>query len=227
MLCLRILLCCLCCGLWVSASLAQPTELKKVSVSTTELIPFANGVTVHLKDTFGEVYVEGWDRDEVEISLTRSTQKKYATDAQPSQSRRLEKIRLVTTKDAGGSLLVETKNIPFMMKNDLALEYKVRVPQAIYLKVKHSIGEVQIKNVIGDIEATCKIGEVVLRLPEKERYDVDARVKIGDVESDFGGQSKRQKLLGAKLTDEANRSEPHKLYLRVGIGEVQVKKMEN
>lgn len=225
----RFLLCLLSCIGFVVSIQAQTanTEPQKVTVSTTELIPFANGVSVHLKDTFGEVHVEGWERNEVEVSLTRRTQKKYAADAQASQTRRLEKIKVVITKDPSGSLLVETKNIPFMFKNNLELDYQVKVPQAIYLKVKHSIGEVRIKNIIGDIEATCKIGEIVLELPEKERYDVDARVKIGDVASELGGKYNRQKLLGAKLTDEVNRSEPHKLYLRVGIGEVQVKKMEH
>lgn len=213
------------CSLFSLAALAQSAQ--KVSVHTSEVVPFANGVSVHLKDTFGEVFVEGWERHEVEIKLTRRTQKSYAADAQASQQRRLEKIKLVTSKDAAGGLLIETKNLPFLMKNNLELEYHVKVPQSILLKVKHSIGEVHITNVVGDIEATCRIGELVLHLPEKERYDVDARVKIGEVASDFGGQYNRQKLLGAKLTDDTNRSEPHKLYLRVGIGEVSVKKMGN
>ncbi len=205
---------------------AQRIEKKRVYVTTTERIPFSNGVSVHLKDTFGEVLVEGWERDEVEISLTRGTQKDYELSAQAKEQRRLEKIKLVATKDGAGGLLIETKTLPFIMKNNLTLEYKVKVPQAIFLKVKHSLGEVRIANIIGDIEATCKIGEIVLNLPEKERYDVDARVKIGEVSSEFGGQYNRQKLLGAKLVEEVNRSEPHKLYLRVGIGEVSVKKLE-
>lgn len=225
---IRVLLGLLSCGLLFWPTLAQTAAdgQQKVTVITTERIPFDNGVSVHLKDSFGEVHVEGWDRNEVEIRLLRSTQKKYAADAHASQASRLEKIKLVITKDAAGSLLIETRNIPFMRSN-LALDYQVKVPQGIFLKIKHSIGEVQIKNIIGDIDATCKIGELVLQLPAKERYDVDARVKIGDVESDFGGRYNRQKLLGAKLTEEANRSEPHKLYLRVNIGDVQVKKLEN
>lgn len=211
--------------IFVSVASAQSSDKKRVSVTTTERIPFANGVSVHLKDTFGEVQVEGWERNEVEISLMRGTQKGYELAAQAKEQRRLEKIKVVATKDSAGGLLIETKNLPFILKNNLTLEYKVKVPQAIFLKVKHSLGEVRITNIIGDIEATCRIGEIVLSLPEKERYDVDARVKIGEVESEFGGQYKRQKLLGAKLVEEVNRSEPHKLHLRVGIGEVSVKKL--
>ena len=144
---------------WPAWAQTVTESQQKVTVSTTELIPFANSVSVHLKDTFGEVHVEGWDRNEVEVRLTRSTQKKYAAAAYTSQARRLEKIKLLATKDPSGNLLVETKKLPFLTKNNLALEYKVKVPQGIYLKIKHSI------------------------------------------------------------------SEPHKLYLRVGIGEVQVKKI--
>jgi Putative adhesin len=207
-----------------SSGLTQTNAKKQVTVITTEHIPFANGVSVHLKDTFGEISIEGWERDEVEIQLTRGTQRDYELAAQTKERRRLEKIKIVATKDGAGGLLIETKNLPFIMKNNLTLEYKIKVPQIIFLKVKHSVGEVRIANIIGDIEATCRIGEIVVNLPEKERYDVDARVKIGEVESEFGGQYNRQKLLGAKLTDEAKQSEPHKLYLRVGIGEVNVKK---
>ena len=217
-----------CCWLslfvFVSFASAQSVEKKRVSVTTTERVSFANRVSVYLKDTFGEISVEGWERDEVEIQLTRGTQKDYELTAHAKEQRWLEKIKIVATKDGAGGLLIETKNMPFM-KNNFTLEYKIKVPQTIFLKVKHSLGEVRIANIIGDIEATCRIGEIVLNLPEKERYDVDARAKIGEVESEFGGQYNRQKLLGAKLTDEAKQSEPHKVYLRVGIGEVNVKKL--
>ncbi len=204
---------------------AQSNEKKRVAVTTTERVAFANGVSVHLKDSFGEVLVEGWERNEVEIQLTRGTQKHYELSEHAKEQRRLEKVKLVISNDGAGGLLIETKNIPFIMKNNFTLAYKVKVPQAIFLKVKHSLGEVRIANISGDIEATCKIGEIVLNLSEKERYDVDARVKIGEVSSEFGGQYKRQKLLGAKLVEAVNRSEPHKLYLRVGIGEVLLKKL--
>ena len=207
----------------VSLASAQTTDKKRVSVATTERIPFTNGVSVHLKDTFGEVVVEGWERDEIEIQMTRGTQKSYASSEEAKHKPRLEKVKTVTTKDGSGGLVIETKNIPFL-KTNFWLEYKVKVPQAIFLKVKHSIGEVRIKNMVSDIEATVRIGELAVEMPESVRFDLDARAKIGDVVSDFGGQYNRPKLLGAKMLDETNRSEPHKLYLRVGIGEVQVRK---
>jgi hypothetical protein len=212
------------CFVLVPFTFAQTSQKQRVTVTTMERIPFPNAVSVHLKDTFGEISVEGWARDEVEIQLTRGTQRDYDLADHAKEKGRLEKIKIITTKDSAGGLLIETKNIPFM-KNNFTLDYKIKVPQVIYLKLKHSIGEVRIANIIGDIEATCRIGEIVVNLPEKERYEVDARAKIGEVESEFGGQYNRQKLLGAKLTDETKQSEPHKLYLRVGIGEVNVKKL--
>lgn len=209
----------------VSFASAQDAEKSRVYVTTTERIPFANGVAVHLKDTFGEVLVEGWERNEIEIELKRGTQKYYATAEHAREKRRLEKVKLAIANDNAGGVVIETQNMPFM-KNNFSLEYKVKVPQSIFLKVKHGIGEVTIKNMTSDIEATVRIGELVVEVPEAVRYDVDARAKIGEVGSAYGGQYNRQKLLGAKLTEENNRSEPHKLYLRVGIGEVDVRKMD-
>jgi len=208
-----------------SSVLAQGTEKKQVFVTTTERVAFTNGVSVHLKDSFGEVLVEGWDRNEVEIQLTRGTQKSYTPSEEVKEKRRLEKVKLTISNDNAGGLVIETKNMPFM-KSNFSLEYKIKVPQAVYLKVKHGIGEVQIKNMLADIEATVRIGELTVEMPESARFDLDARSKIGEVESDFGGQYHRPKVLGAKMLDETHRSEPHKLYLRVGIGGVQVKKQE-
>lgn len=198
---------------------------KRVAVTTTERIPFANGVSVHLKDSFGEVLVEGWERNEVEIQLTRGTQKHYELAAHAKEQRRLEKVKLVTSNDGSGGLVIETKNMPFM-KSNFTLEYKLKVPQSVFLQVKHGIGEVRIKNMLADIEATVRIGELTVEVSEAVRFDLDARAKIGEVESDFGGQYNRPKVLGAKMLDETNRSEPHKLYLRVGIGGVAVKKLD-
>ncbi|HEX4946104.1 MAG TPA: hypothetical protein VFZ34_05555 [Blastocatellia bacterium] len=222
---MRMTLCLLSLFGFASFVTAQTVEKSRVSVTTTERIPFTNGVSVHLKDTFGEVRVEGWERDEIEIELTRGTQKKYAASEHAKEKRRLEKVKLAITNDNAGGLLIETKNMPFM-KNNFSLEYKVKVPQSIYLKVKHGIGEVTIKNMTSDIEATVRIGELAVEMPETVPFDLDARAKIGEVASDFAGQYNRPKVLGAKLVGETKHSEPHKLYLRVGIGEVQVKRME-
>lgn len=219
----RMILCVLSLFVFTSFASAQTVEKQRVYVTTTERIPFNNGVSVHLKDTFGEVQVKGWERNEVEIELKRGTQKKYSASEEAKEKRRLEKVKLAMTNN-NGDLVIETQNMPFM-KNNFSLEYKVKVPQAIFLKVKHGIGEVHIKNMLSDIEATVRIGELAVEMPENVPFDLDARSKIGEVESDFEGKYNRPKVLGAKMVGETKHSEPHKLYLRVGIGEVDVRKM--
>lgn len=108
-------------------SAAAQSNNKRPSVTTSERISFANGDRVFLKDSFGEVRIEGWDRDEVEIVVTRSRQKDSSAADQASEMRQLEKIKIVAKKDANGDLLIETKNLPFM-KNNLSLLYQIKVP---------------------------------------------------------------------------------------------------
>lgn len=57
---MRLILSLLSLFVWVSFASAQDVEKSRVYVTTTERIPFPNGVSIHLKDTFGEVFVEGW-----------------------------------------------------------------------------------------------------------------------------------------------------------------------
>jgi hypothetical protein len=91
------------------------------------------------------------------------------------------------------------------------------------LLIKHGIGEVEVVNVSGDIEATASIGQISLRLPEDQSYAVDARARIGDVSSEFGQVTRRQGFLavGAKLAGEPS-APTRRIFLRVGIGDIQV-----
>src|SRR5262249_50311396 len=58
-------------------------------------------------------------------------------------------------------------------------------------------------------------------------YAVDARVRIGDVSSEFGQTTKRQGLfaVGAKLAGEPS-APTRRIFLRVGIGDIQVAKLQ-
>ena len=94
------------------------------------------------------------------------------------------------------------------------------------------------KGVVGDMRIHNGIGEISVALPEKEPYRIDASAGIGDVSSAFGGATRRRHLIGASLwardasplpvagAAESAAPEAKRLYLRVGIGDINIKKME-
>jgi hypothetical protein len=213
---------------------AQTVAKQRAEVTTTERVEFGSRGTIQIVDSFGEVNVEGWDKPEVEMTVTKKTQKQYEPKNLAKGLKELDRIKVEMAQVSESSLLVIKTTFPSRTptrlmrgKTNVNLEYKIKVPRGSSLMIKHDIGEVGVSNVDGDIEATNRIGEIHLRMPGENQYAVDARVKIGDVSSEFGNADySRQKLLGAKMESNLPPS-TRRLYLRVGIGDIQVSKMPN
>lgn len=211
---------------------AQAPVKEQARITTTERFEFGMRGIVQIIDSFGDVEVEGWDQPEVELQVMRATQKKYEPKEIAQRVKDLERIKVSVERVSESSMLVIRTTFPSrtptrMMrgKSNLNLEYKIKIPRHCQLFIKHDIGEVVVKNVDADIEATNRIGELALHVPEGGQYAVDAKVKIGDVSSAFGPETERQKLVGAQMHNEAA-PEARRLYLRVGIGDIQVNKLK-
>jgi hypothetical protein len=204
---------------------------QQARISTTEKFEFGKNGTIQIIDSFGSVHVEGWDQPEIELTVTRASQKKYEAKDLPKRLKDLERIKVVVERVSESSMLVIRTTFPArtptrMMrgKSNLDLDYKIKVPRTCRLFIKHDIGEVVVSNIDNDIEATNRIGELALHLPEDGKYAVDAKVKIGDVSSAFGPETHRQKLVGARMQNDSP-ADARRLYLRVGIGDIHVEKL--
>jgi hypothetical protein len=211
---------------------AQVVTKQKAKLRVTEQIEFGTRGLIQIIDSFGEVKVEGWDKPEVELIVDKTTQKQYLPKDLAKGIKELERVKIQMERVAESSLLVIKTSFPSRTptrlmrgKTNTQLDYSIKIPRTCRLMIKHDIGEVLISNIDGDIEATNRIGEISLQLPETNQYSVDAKVKIGDVSSEFGPTTERQKLLGAKLASDQSSSDRH-LYLRVGIGEIQITKLK-
>jgi hypothetical protein len=220
--------CCLALGL---PAQAQTVEKREAEVKTTQSLEFGAKGTIQIVDSFGSVKVEGWDKEEVEMTVTKRTQKKYEPKDLAKATKGLEKFKVTMEAVEETSLLVINTKYPswtpiFRGKSNLKLDYLIKVPRQSTLLIKHGIGEVQVINVSGDIEATASIGQIVLKLPEEQSYAVDARVRIGDVSSEFGQATHRKGLfaVGAKLAGEPA-APTRRIFARIGIGDIQVTKL--
>jgi predicted membrane protein len=220
-----LFVCCLALGL---PAQAQTIDKREAEVTTTQSLEFGARGTIQIVDSFGSVKVEGWDKEEVELTVKKRTQKKYETKDLDKAAKGLEKFKVTMETVGETSLLVINTKYPswtpiFRGKTNLQLDYLIKVPRQSTLLIKHGIGEVEVVNVSGDIEATASIGQISLRLPEDQSYAVDARARIGDVSSEFGQVTRRQGFLavGAKLAGEPS-APTRRIFLRVGIGDIQV-----
>lgn len=223
-----LFVCCLALG--ISAQ-AQTADKHEAEIKTTQSIEFGATGTIQIVDSFGSVKVEGWDKEEVELTVTKRTQKKYEPKDLAKAAKGLERFKVTMEAVGETSLLVINTTYPswtpiFRGKTNLKLDYLIKVPRQSTLLIKHGIGEVEVNNVSGDIEATASIGDISLRLPEDQSYAVDAHVRIGDVSSEFGQTNHRKGLfaVGAKLAGEPA-APTRRIFLRVGIGDIQVSKL--
>src|SRR5262245_12681349 len=229
---LLLFVCCLALGL---PAQAQTVDKREAEITTTQSLEFGAKGAIQIVDSFGTVKVEGWDKEEVELTVTKRTQKKYEPKNLAKAAKGLERFK-VTMEPVGETsmMVISTRYLSwtparmFRGKTNLKLDYLIKVPRQSTLLIKHGIGEVEVNNVSGDIEATASIGEISLRLSEDQSYAVDAHVRIGDVSSEFGQTTKRQGLfaVGAKLAGEPS-TPTRRIFLRVGIGDIHVAKMRS
>ena len=170
-----------------------------------QTLSMPSGGTVHVKNSAGEVTVEGWDRPEVELTIGKAVQG----------------AKVDMTQQAG-EILIETsgRNAPRDQ-----LDYLIRMPKDAKLAVEHGEGEVYVADLTGDIRATVSRGEIVLSLPADGKYGIDARASIGDVVSDFAGQSRRRPwIFGHWFEAGKQAGQAHQLFLRAGFGDILILK---
>jgi hypothetical protein len=210
--------------------LAEDEPRQKVRVTHTEHMDFPSGGLLRLKNSIGDLIVEGWDRPDVEITTIKTTKAEYDSSKRDKGAEELDQVRLAVERH-GDELVVTTVfprhsafSPPLRGSTSFELEYHVNVPQSARLVADHDVGEVLVDNLTGDVHVTVLQGAIALRLPEEGQYDIDARSKLGSVTSDFPGHERMKLwLLGHQFIQHAS-TPAHKLYLRVGYGDIAILK---
>ncbi len=197
---------------------------QRIQVANTQRVDFQAGGTVRLKNSTGELTIEGWDQPNVEITTTKSTKADYALSRREKAVHELDRVR-VTAERKGAELVITTDFpkralppfSPFGGATTFYLDYHIKVPRDAKLVVDHNIGEVNVDGVDSDIQATALQGLIFLHLPEQAQYAIDAKSNIGSVKSDFEGTTEHRLLFGHRFVESNG---PHKLYLRIRFGDV-------
>jgi hypothetical protein len=202
-------------------ALVHATTREPATLSSTQTFSFDPKGLIQLEQSYGDVEIQGWDRPEVEITTIKSTQRKYSPAEKASAEKELDKISITAIKQGEDRLKITTE---FPSRKTTDLKYVIRAPAQAKLVVHHDMGDVKVSNFTSDIEVTNRIGEIGLSLPEPESYSVDAKARIGDVSSDFGC-SVGENLIGQQL-HSAGGSLHRQLFLRIGIGDISIRKIK-
>jgi hypothetical protein len=215
-------------GLLLAVDAPGPRE--KVQQSKTERMEFPPGGLLRLNGLAGDLRIEGWDQPGVEITTTKTTKEEYDSATRQKGVDELDQVRIASERHDDELVITATlpryghfkPPLPGGTRVDLVSH--VYVPRAARLAIDHGSGNVYIEDVAGDIRASILSGEILLRLPGKGQYDVDARSKWGSVTSDFPGQAHKARwLVGHRFAGHPEGS-AQKLYLRAGYGDIIVLK---
>ncbi|MBV8846520.1 MAG: DUF4097 family beta strand repeat protein [Bryobacterales bacterium] len=207
--------------LLAGSSAVTPPELKQpVQTTNTEQAAFPSGGLLHMKNATGDVTIEGCDCDDAEITTIKSG--KDAAD--------IDKIRVITRTE-GRELIITTEFprhvgfSPIGPAEKFKLEYHIKVPKSAKVDVEHSVGEVHVDDIHGDIRATSRQGELLLHLRENQQYAIDATSDYGAINSDFEGRQKRRPwLFGVRFVQNMP-SAPQKIHLHIGYGDIVILKI--
>jgi hypothetical protein len=203
------------------------TSDRLVHKSSTQIVPFQAGGTIRVYHSFGELWVEGWDRPEVEIALTKSPDEQYGAKDEGA-TRLADNAKVTVNRPSDGELEISTSVAhfsrwlhPLSQEGDLMMEYRIRAPRNAKLVIHHKDGTVLISNMLGDIEATGRSGDLVVLLPEGGKYSIDAKSQFGTLSSDFEGAF-HHVLWRNEFRLEAP-APAQRIRLRVAVGGIEIK----
>jgi hypothetical protein len=202
---------------------AQQRTLHRIEPPHTERVNLAPGGAVHIDEPHGDVYVEGWDQAEVEVTVVKSMPYDYKRKHPEEASKHLDSVRVVTELKSAMELTISTMHPGSRNTDSVMIEYEIHVPRDSRLTIQHAKGSVFATGLTSDIEVECSRGDIQLMLRDSSEYSIDAASKFGTVISDFEGTTKLKRYrLGEHYSTASGQSAP-RIHLRIGFGGITIK----
>jgi hypothetical protein len=198
-----------------------------LSATQTERFTVTAPGTIRLKNSFGELEIEGWDRPKVEVTTVRTTEHLYAGNERGRAQRRLDQVQIMSKQNANDVVITTVyprRNRfvhPLSQHRDIEISYRIKAPRASKLFIDHNSGGVDIYDITGDIHTAVANGQITLAIPAGGDYHIDARSVLGDVYSDFEGRERRLNFLGNGFRRQGTAPATN-LYLRVHVGDIVI-----
>src|ERR1022692_4863359 len=109
------------------------------SVTTTQRVPFLPGGAIRLDNSYGYLTVEGWDEPEVEVTVTKSTDRFYEPQQKDQADQPFARVRVATERRSDKELAITTTlpapNRLLNLWNRLTVSRPNRLPVTVEYKV--------------------------------------------------------------------------------------------
>ena len=195
---------------------------ERVDLVTTDRADVTSAGLIHIEGSTGELNIVGWDQPTVEVMADRYT---FEEKNKEKAAAKLKRVAVTTKASGTGELTIATVK----HASGIHVDYQIMVPRTSRLLIRHHIGDVVITDVGGDIDAKAGAGDIVVQLPEMQRYAINAKTGLGNVYSDFN--EARHTFVGRKLIQDASTGDAkgpsHKIDLHVNIGGISIQKKES
>jgi hypothetical protein len=151
-------------------------HFKERSISKTYS---ASGNTLNIDNSFGNVTVTTWDRNEIKVDIhieASSTDKDLADkmfeniDVTESKDGNEIKFKTTTSKNKNNNNNYNCKNC----KSSMSINYTVQIPSGNTLKIENSFGAIKLPDYNGSVSLSSKFGSLTAgNLPKTEKLVVE------------------------------------------------------
>ena len=203
-------------------------QASPIEVLETYTEAFEPHGTLEIEGSYGALIIEGSSNTNVRLKLEKKTIKDYNLADHDHLKKDIDQTLVRFERMSPGYLRLQTKlpsfNLlkrPLQGRSNLNLIYYLTVPRDTKLVIRHDVGLVTIREVIGQLDVKSNAGEVEVSLSDSHNSSIHASTRIGDVESDFHPEVKRNSSTGAELNDNSGRPR-HRVDLQVGVGAIKI-----
>jgi len=141
--------CCINIGCWPRAKYEKTEQLSA---------PLAAGQTLDVQTNVGSITVTGADVSTCDVTAT-ITAKAGTTE----KARKLAEETRIKLEPAGDKLKVKVEKPPMADKDAICVSFDITVPKQTALDLKTNVGELNVENTTGSIEAATNVGTVTCR----------------------------------------------------------------
>lgn len=204
-------------------------------VTSTERFSFSPGGTLRMENSYGYLTVEGWDEPEVEVTVTKTTDRFEDPKWKEKAAKLFDQIRVGIDRRSDTELTVMTtlprrtgivnkvlSPVLSINKRGVTVEYKIRAPRNSRLIVHHNSGYVWVSDLTGDVDVNSHTGDMIVALPDPGPHAIDAKTAMGRISSDIPCETGNPLLAGARVVCAAPASAA-RIHLRMGRGSIEIK----